>query len=64
LSGGRRKIGTGQLPGGAVTRRVRGALAVPFGRAVGKDTASRVWRKVKTDWEAWNSRSPVNKLIV
>ena len=28
-----------------------------FGGAVGKDTVSRVWRKVKTDWDAWNGRS-------
>src|SRR5512133_910531 len=25
--------------------------------AIGKDTVSRVWRKVKTDWEAWSKRS-------
>jgi len=38
---------------GTNTRRVRRALAALFGGAVGKDTVSRVWRKVKTDWEAW-----------
>jgi hypothetical protein len=32
---------------------VRGwALAALFGGAVGKDTVSRVWRKVKTDRDA------------
>jgi hypothetical protein len=41
---------------GTNTRRVRRALAALFGGAVGKDTVSRVWRKVKTDWDAWNAR--------
>jgi transposase-like protein len=49
---------------GANTRRVRRALAALFGGAVGKDTVSRVWRKVKTDWEAWNSRSLADEPIV
>jgi hypothetical protein len=31
---------------------VRRALRALFGGAVGKDTVSRVWRKVKSDWEA------------
>jgi Transposase, Mutator family len=39
---------------GTNTRRVRRALRALFGGAVGKDTVSRVWRKVKSDWEAWN----------
>jgi hypothetical protein len=43
---------------------VRRALAALFGGAVGKDTVSRVWRKVKTDWEAWNARSLVEEPIV
>src|SRR6266516_7710552 len=42
---------------GTNTRRVRRALAALFGGAVGKDTVSRVWRKVKSDWDAWNARS-------
>src|SRR3954454_13892871 len=29
------------------------ALGALFGGAVGKDVVSRVWRKVKTDWDAW-----------
>jgi transposase-like protein len=49
---------------GTNTRRVRRALAALFGGAVGKDTVSRVWRKVKTDWEAWNGRSLANEPIV
>ena len=42
---------------GTNTRRVRRALAALFKGAIGKDTVSRVWRKVKTDWEAWSKRS-------
>src|SRR6202165_2703083 len=42
---------------GTNTRRVRRALFALFGGAVGKDTVSRVWRKVKGDWDTWNSRS-------
>ena len=34
------------------------------GGAVGKDVVSRVWRKVKSDWEAWNARSLVAETIV
>jgi hypothetical protein len=41
---------------GTNTRRVRRALAALFGGAVGKDVVSRVWRKVKTDWDAWTRR--------
>jgi putative transposase len=53
---------------GTNTRRVRRALAALFRGAVGKDTVSRVWRKVKGDWDAWNARSltdePIIRLIV
>ncbi len=49
---------------GTNTRRVRRALAALFGGAVGKDTVSRVWRKVKTDWDAWNARSLAEEPIV
>ena len=49
---------------GTNTRRVRRALAALFGGAVGKDTVSRVWRKVKADWEAWNARSLTEEPIV
>jgi putative transposase len=49
---------------GTNTRRVRRALAAVFGGAVGKDIVSRVWRKVKADWEAWNARSLADEPIV
>jgi putative transposase len=53
---------------GTNTRRVRRALAALFGGAVGKDTVSRVWRKTKGDWDAWNSRplagEPIVRLIL
>jgi putative transposase len=53
---------------GTNTRRVRRALVALFGGAVGKDTVSRVWRKVKGDWDAWNARSlkdePIIRLIL
>lgn len=53
---------------GTNTRRFRRALAALFGGAVGKDTVSRVWRKVKGDWDAWNARSlaaePIIRLIL
>jgi putative transposase len=53
---------------GTNTRRVRRALGALFGGAVGKDTVSRVWRKVKGDWDAWNARSlaaePIVRLIL
>jgi len=49
---------------GTNTRRVRRALAALFGGAIGKDTVSRVWRKVQTDWEAWNARSLADEPIV
>ena len=49
---------------GTNTRRVRRALSALFGGAVGKDVVSRVWRKVKSDWEAWNARSLVAEPIV
>src|SRR6201987_5900409 len=53
---------------GTNTRRVRRALAGVFRSAVSKDTVSRVWRKVKSDWDAWNGRSlaeePIIRLIL
>ena len=53
---------------GTNTRRVRRALAALFGGAVSKDTVSRVWRKVKGDWDVWNARSlkdePIIRLIL
>jgi putative transposase len=53
---------------GTNTRRVRRALGALFGGAVGKDIVSRTWRKVKGDWDAWNTRSlawePIVRLIL
>jgi len=49
---------------GTNTRRVRRALGALFSGAVGKDTVSRVWRKVKSDWDAWNARSLAGEPIV
>jgi transposase-like protein len=53
---------------GTNTRRVRRALAALFGGTIGKDTVSRTWRKVKSDWDAWNSRAlgeePIVRLIL
>src|SRR5207249_1462114 len=53
---------------GTNTRRVRRALKALFADGLGKDVVSRVWRKVKSDWEAWNARSlaevPIVRLIL
>src|SRR3982074_1850440 len=44
--------------------RERRALRALFGGAVGKDTVSRVWRKVRSDWDAWNARALADEPIV
>jgi transposase-like protein len=49
---------------GTNTRRVRRALGALFKGAVSRDTVSRVWRKVQTDWEAWCSRSLADEDVV
>ncbi len=49
---------------GTNTRRVKRALTALFAGAVGKDVVSRTWRKVKTDWDAWNKRDLVGEDIV
>ena len=55
----------GAFLSGTNTRRVKRALAAPFGGAVSKDVAqtalrfrrvSCTWRKVRMDWDAWNGR--------
>jgi len=46
----------GSYLAGTNTRRVGRALASLFRGAVSKDTVSRVWRKIKADWDAWNKR--------
>ena len=52
-----------RLPTLLVRHRVD-SLAALFGGAAGNDTVSRVWRKVKADWEAWNGRSLAEEPIV
>jgi hypothetical protein len=49
---------------GTNTRRVQRALAGLFGGAVGKDTVSRAWRKVQSDWAAWQKRDLAGDDIV
>ncbi len=49
---------------GTNTRRVRRALAALFKGAIGKDAVSRIWRKVKTDREAWSKRPLAEEDIV
>lgn len=49
---------------GVNTRRVRRALGALFGGAVSKDTVSRAWRNVQTDFAAWNTRDLSNESIV
>jgi len=49
---------------GTNTRRVRRALSAVFGGAISKDTVSRVWRKVKADWDAWNARPLAEESII
>jgi putative transposase len=49
---------------GTNTRRVKRALGTLFKGAIGKDVVSRVWRKVKTDWEAWTRRDLAGEDIV
>ena len=56
-------IASGYLAG-TNTRRVRRALKALFAEGIGKDVVSRVWRKVKSDWEAWNTRALAEEPIV
>jgi len=49
---------------GTNTRRVRRALKALFAEGISKDVVSRVWRKVKSDWDAWNARSLAEEQIV
>ena len=49
---------------GTNTRRVKRALSALFSGAVGKDVVSRTWRKVRTDWDAWNKRDLIDEDIV
>src|SRR6185437_13440909 len=54
----------GSYLAGTNTRRVRRALNAVFAGPVGKDVVSRVWRKTKGDWGAWNARSLAEEPIV
>jgi putative transposase len=49
---------------GVNTRRVRRALSTLFDGAVSKDTVSRAWHKVQTDFTAWNQRSLKDEQVV
>jgi len=49
---------------GTNTRRVRRALGALFQGAVSKDTVSRTWRKVQTDWQVWCRRSLAEEDVV
>jgi putative transposase len=55
----------GSYLSGTNTRRVGRALASLFrSGGVSKDTVSRAWRKIKTDWEGWNRRDLSSEDIV
>ena len=41
---------------GTNTRRVGRALVALFKGAISKSVVSRVWRKIKSDWDHWNKR--------
>jgi putative transposase len=49
---------------GTNTRRVKRALGALFKGAVGKDVVSRVWRKLKADWDAWMRRDLAGEDVV
>ena len=49
---------------GTNTRRMRRALGPLFKGAVSKDSVSRTWRKVQTDWTAWCRRSLAEEDVV
>ena len=49
---------------GSNTRRVRRALGALFEGAALKDTMSRAWRKVQTDWQAWCRRALAGEDVV
>jgi len=64
LTKGAEAVIAGAYLAGTITRRVRRALAGLFGGKVGKDAVSRAWRKVKSDWEAWQARDLSGEDIV
>ena len=64
LTKGAEAVIAGSYLAGTITRRVRRALAGLFGGKVGKDAVGRAWRKVKSDWEAWQARGLSGENIV
>lgn len=49
---------------GTNTRRVGRALAGLFKGAISKSVVSRVWRKIKADWDNWNKRDLASHDVV
>lgn len=49
---------------GTNTRRVGRALSALFKGAISKSVVSRVWRKIKADWDNWNKRDLGSEEIV
>ncbi|MBU6379669.1 MAG: IS256 family transposase [Gammaproteobacteria bacterium] len=49
---------------GTNTRRVGRALAALFKGAISKSVVSRVWRKIKADWDNWNKRDLASEDVV
>jgi putative transposase len=49
---------------GTNTRRVGRALAALFRGVISKSVVSRVWRKIKADWDNWNKRDLAAEDIV
>lgn len=49
---------------GTNTRRVGRALSALFKGVISKSVVSRVWRKIKADWDNWNKRDLAGEDIV
>ena len=49
---------------GTNTRRVGRALAALFRGAISKSVVSRVWHKIRADWDNWNKRDLGNEDVV
>lgn len=49
---------------GTNTRWMHRALSTLFESVIGKDVVSRAWRKVKSDWTAWNARDLGDENVV
>ena len=59
----RRPTWPGPTPGGCAGPWRRCSTAL-FDGAVGKDVVSRAWRRIRTDWAAWNARELHDEEIV